>query len=308
VTGPRVLVFAYHNVGYECLAELIARHTNVVAVFTHADDPGETIWFKSVAELAQAQKIPVFTAENVNVPPWPQRIAELRPDILFSFYYRHLIGEPILGLPRLGAFNMHGSLLPRYRGRVPINWAVLHGEHETGATLHHMVRRADAGDIVDQEAVPIGETDTARVVFDKVTLAARRVLARQLDALLDNRAPRIPQDETHASYFGGRRPEDGRIDWTRDARTIFNLIRAVTHPYPGAFADTDGRCLTVWWATPLDSPSGEPGTVLSTAPLRIGCGRGSLEIQRLQWTGEPEQDASAGRHGLRVGQRLGHTL
>jgi len=308
VTGPRVLVFAYHNVGCECLAELIARKANIIGVFTHADDPNEQVWFQSVAALAQAHGIPVFTPENVNMPPWPERIRALQPDIIFSFYYRQLIGQPLLDLSPLGAFNMHGSLLPRYRGRAPINWAVLHGERETGATLHHMVRRPDAGDIVDQEAVSIGGEETAQVIFDKVTAAARRVLARQLNALLAGRAPRVPQDETRASYFGGRRPEDGRIDWAGDARAIFNLIRAVTHPYPGAFTEADGRRLTIWWARPQDRSGGEPGTVISTSPLCIACQHGALEILRLQWNGEAEQDAAANRHGLHVGQRLGRGL
>ncbi|MFL6651978.1 MAG: formyltransferase, partial [Sulfurifustaceae bacterium] len=232
---PRVVVFAYHDVGYECLELLFARGVDVVAVFTHEDNPNERIWFKSVAALARAHRVPVFTPERVNTPEWVARLRALGPELILSFYYRNMIAPEILDLARLGAFNMHGSLLPKYRGRVPINWAVLHGATETGATLHVMVKRADAGDIVDQERVPIGPEEAAREVFAHVTAAARRVLARQLDNLLAGRAPRRPQDETQATYFGGRKPDDGRIDWNRDARAVFNLIRAVTHPYPGAF-------------------------------------------------------------------------
>jgi methionyl-tRNA formyltransferase len=136
---------------------------------------------------------------------------------------------------------MHGSLLPRFRGRAPVNWAVLRGATETGATLHYMVARADAGDIVDQLAVPIGEDDTAYDVFLRVADAAEAVLARSLPLLIAGTAPRTPQDLTKGEYCGRRRPEDGRIEWTRTAREIHNLVRAVAPPFPGAFANFDGE-------------------------------------------------------------------
>ena len=303
MTEPRVLVFAYHDVGYECLDALLARGANVVAVFTHDHDPTERVWFRSVAELARARDIPVFAPPNVNDDEWYERISALQPNLIFSFYYRHLIRTRILDLPKLGAYNLHGSLLPKYRGRAPINWAVLHGETETGATLHAMVARPDAGDIVDQERVPIGPQDTAQAVFAKVTAAARVVLERQLENLLAGRAPRRPQDDAQATYFGGRRPQDGRIDWRREAMAISNLIRAVTHPYPGAFTEIDGRRLFVWWARPLATGHGLPGEILSAAPLTIGCGRGSIEVAEWQW-----QDAAPHRddtHGLPVGAVFG---
>ena len=300
---PAVVVFAYHDVGYVCLEELIRRGARIVALVTHEDDPKENRWFRSVAELAQKHGIPVYKPESVNNEEWLLHARALRPDIIFSFYYRHLIPEAILRLPRLGAYNLHGSLLPKFRGRVPINWAIIKGETQTGVTLHHMVAKPDAGDIVDQEAVPIGPTETAREVFDKVAAAARQVLARQWENLKLGRAPRIPQDNTQASYFGGRKPEDGRIDWTRSARDIFNLVRAVTHPYPGAFTDVDGRRLHIWWALPRDEGGGQPGEVLSVVPLRVATGRGSLEMLRLQWAGGEELDAAGA--GLRIGQVLG---
>ncbi|MBI3777892.1 MAG: formyltransferase, partial [Gammaproteobacteria bacterium] len=267
------------------------------------DNPEEKIWFKSVAQLARRHGIPVHTPDSVNTPEWIARLREMQPDIIFSFYYRNMICQEILDIPPLGAFNMHGSLLPKYRGRVPINWAVLNGETETGATLHWMVKRPDAGDIVDQEPVTIGPRDTARDVFIKVTAAARRVLERSLDAIRQGRAPRRPQDESRASYFGGRKPEDGCIDWHADAGRIFNFIRALTHPYPGAFTDVDGRRFLVWWAEPRTDGAGRPGQVLSVAPLRVAAGKGSLEILKWQWRGGPEQQGGA--HGLRPGQVLG---
>jgi methionyl-tRNA formyltransferase len=289
--GPRILFFGYSEVGHDCLSLLIERGDNVVALLTHEDAPGEKIWFKTPAQAAAAAGIPVHTPEKVGAPEWVERIAAMRPDLILSVYFRKMISTRVLGLAPLGAFNMHGSLLPRYRGRAPVNWAVLHGEPRIGMTLHRMVRAPDAGAIVDQEGVDIGPRDTAEQAFRKVLPCARRVLARQIDALLAGTAPETPQDESQATYFGGRRPEDGRIDWSQGARQIFNLVRAVTDPYPGAFTDVGPARLMVWWAE-ADSPaarshSGRPGEVLSEAPLVIGTGAGSLEITRMEWRGGP---------------------
>ena len=303
MTEPGIVVFGYHDVGVECLDALISRGSRVIAVFTHRDNPEEKIWFKSVAQLARQHGIPVHTPDSVNTPEWIARLREMQPDIVFSFYYRNLICQEILAIPRLGAFNLHGSLLPKYRGRVPINWAVLNGEIRTGATLHHMVKRPDAGDIVDQEAVPISPRDTAQDVFIKVTAAARQVLERSLEAIKQGRAPRRPQDEAQASYFGGRKPDDGRIDWHADAQRIFNLIRALTHPYPGAFTDVEGRRFFVWWAEPRPDGAGQPGQVVSVSPLRVAAGKGSVEIVKWQWHDGSEQQSDV--HGLRPGQMLG---
>jgi len=304
LSNSGILVFAYHDVGYHCLQELIAQNRNVLAVITHEDDLQEPAWFRSVAELARSHGIPVYTPQSVNTADWVERIGELSPDIIFSFYYRKLLCSEILAIPRLGAFNMHGSLLPKYRGRSPINWAILHGEKETGATLHYMVAQPDAGDIVDQKSVSIEPLDTARDVLAKVSVAARSVLARQLNSILQGSAPRRAQDEAQASYFGGRKPENGRIDWNSSAQDVFNLIRAVTHPYPGAFTEVDGKLLYIWWALPGEDAGGAPGEVLSISPLRVRAGQGSLELRTLQWEGAAEIDASAA-HKLRAGQILG---
>ena len=305
---PGILVFAYHDVGYTCLQELIERKENVLALITHADDPGEEIWFHSVAELARRHNIPVHTPASVNTPEWIERIRALKPDLILSFYYRNLISPEILTLPRLGAFNMHGSLLPKYRGRAPVNWAIINGERKTGVTLHHMSARADTGDIVDQEAVTIGAREDVREVFAKVTAAARKLLARRLDDLTHGTAPRRPQDESQATKCARRGPEDGRIDWTFSADAIFNLIRAVTHPYPGAFTEVAGRRLYIWWALPQKAGKGAPGEVLAVAPPRIATGKGSLELLRVQWQGEEEMDATGALSGLRAGQGIEHGL
>jgi methionyl-tRNA formyltransferase len=142
----------------------------------------------------------------------------------------------LLRKARLGAWNMHGSLLPRFRGRAPLNWAILKGETETGVTLHEMTEKPDAGRIVDQQAVPIGPDETAVEVFRKMTEAAVKVLKRSLPGILSGKPNLKSQDLSKGSYYGRRRPEDGRIDWSKSAKEIHDLVRAVAPPFPGAFA------------------------------------------------------------------------
>ncbi len=232
-------MFAYHNVGVRCLRVLLDGGVDVRLVVTHTDSPTETIWFDSVAALAAERGLRCITPADANVPAIVAQCATYQPDFLFSFYYRQMLAAPLLALPERGAFNLHGSLLPRYRGRAPVNWAVLHGERETGASLHVMDVKPDHGALVDQCAVPILGDDTARQVFDKVTLAAEIVMARSLPRLLAGTAALTPQAHLPGQYFGGRRPEDGRIPAAASAQQIHNLVRAVAPPdYPGAFFDT----------------------------------------------------------------------
>jgi len=296
---PRILFFGYSEVGYECLSLLLERGDNVVALITHEDNPNEKIWFKTPAVAAREKGIPLFTPEKVNTPEWIGRIGDLKPDLILSVYYRNMISSKILPLAPLGAFNMHGSLLPKYRGRAPINWAVLHGETRIGMTLHRMVKSADAGAVVDQEGVEIDPRDTAEQAFRKVLPCARRVLARQIDALLAGTARETPQDESQATYFGGRTPEDGRIAWTQTSTQIFNLIRAVTDPYPGAFTEVGGTRLMVWWAEAASPATrgkrGRPGEILSVSPLVVATGDGALELTRTEWRGAAAPVLSAGQ-------------
>lgn len=247
VSNPNAsaVVFAYHNVGVACLQALLDAGVNVKLVVTHRDNPNENIWFDSVADLATKHGIEFVTPDDPNAAAFVARIAALNADFLFSFYYRHMLSPEMLASVTRGAYNMHGSLLPKYRGRVPINWAIINGETETGATLHEMVVKPDAGRIVDQERVPIGPDDTAKEVFDRVTVAAGNVMRRSLPGLLDGSAKLTAQDLAAGSYFGGRRPEDGEINWQQSARDIHNLVRAVAPPYPGATTTFNGERVTI---------------------------------------------------------------
>ena len=294
----RLIFMGYHNVGYFCLRALINLCRDlgdeIVAVVTHADNPRENIWFAQVRDLAFQHHLPVYQPEDPNDPAFVAAMARLAPDFLFSCYYRHMLKPPLLALPTRGALNMHGSLLPKYRGRVPVNWVLVHGETETGMTLHYMEAKADRGDIVAQKRVPITPEDTAVTLFAKMTVAAEEILQETYPSLRAGQAPRVPQDHAGASYFGGRRPEDGHIQWTRPAKEIYNLVRAVTHPYPGAFTFLNGRKLFIWWGRALAEPvtaAGGPGQVMARLlgeGLLVATGDGHFLIERAQWEGEPE--------------------
>jgi len=294
----RIIFMGYHNIGYVCLKALIELSREVgdeiVALVTHEDDPKENIWFASVAQLAFENYLPVYQPANPNDPGFVAAMQALQPDFLFSCYYRHLLKPPLLDLPRLGALNLHGSLLPRYRGRCPVNWVLVHGEAETGVTLHYMEAKADQGDIVGFKRVPITFEDTALTLFAKMTAAAQELMREAYPLLRADSAPRLTQDHDRASYYGGRTPADGLIDWRHSALQTYNLVRAVTHPYPGAFTFFQGRKLFVWagqiMAAPVTGPV-EPGQVTAAVPgegLLVATGAGNFLITQAQWEGEPE--------------------
>jgi UDP-4-amino-4-deoxy-L-arabinose formyltransferase/UDP-glucuronic acid dehydrogenase (UDP-4-keto-hexauronic acid decarboxylating) len=157
----KAVVFGYHNMGVLGISKLLEHGFSIPLVFTHEDNEGENIWFKSVAVLCKACSLDFVTPEDPNTREWINSIRVLAPDIILSFYYRHMITKEILEIPRLGAYNLHGSLLPAYRGRCPVNWVILRGEERSGVTLHEMVEKPDAGDIVAQVSVFIGPDDTA---------------------------------------------------------------------------------------------------------------------------------------------------
>jgi methionyl-tRNA formyltransferase len=239
------VVFAYHDVGVNCLKALLAAGIKVDLVVTHQDDPNENVWFASVAKLCTDQNIPYITPHANELSDLAPKLKALAPDYIFSFYYRFMIPAEILACAKIAALNMHGSLLPKYRGRAPVNWAILHGETETGATLHIMEAKPDAGDIVGQAVVKIDPNETATDVFGKVTSAAVKVIEEVLPSLLQGKVPRKRNELDKGSYFGGRKPADGQIHWHRTALQIHNLVRAVAPPYPGAFTDHQGKTMLV---------------------------------------------------------------
>lgn len=284
------VVFAYSEVGVRCLQVLLREGVHVALVVTHEDDPSERKWFDSVGELAGEHRVAVSTPADPNTKEVVERIELLRPDFLFSFYYRHLLSERLLAAAARGALNMHGSLLPKYRGRAPVNWAIVKGEAETGASLHYMEARPDAGPLVGQEAVPILINDTALDVSIKVATAAERLLGRCLPDLIAGRAPSAALDLARGSYFGRRRPEDGKIDWARPALEIHNLIRAVAPPFPGAFGRVGEHTLRVLGSRYLDRSASHnvqvPCLYAQDGELRLDCSDGKqLTLTQTEFDG-----------------------
>ncbi|MDM8521910.1 bifunctional UDP-4-amino-4-deoxy-L-arabinose formyltransferase/UDP-glucuronic acid oxidase ArnA [Desulfococcaceae bacterium HSG8] len=280
----KTIVLAYHNIGCIGIRALLRNGFDIAAIFTYTDDPGENIWFDSVSELAASEDIPVFAPDDINHPIWVNKIRELNPDIIFSFYYRDMVRQPILEIPPKGCLNLHGSLLPKYRGRCPINWVLIKGEKETGVTLHYMTPRPDDGDIVCQKTIPISDDDSALSLHEKTGSAAAEMLDDILPKIKNNTAPRIPQDNTKSLYYGGRRPEDGEINWSGTANEIRNLVRAVTRPYPGAFSYLGDRKCLFWKITEMhgDKVTAKPGTVILTDPLIISCGTNAVRVDSSQ--------------------------
>ena len=282
----KAVVLAYNNIGCEGIKALLGNGFEIQAVFTHKDDPNENIWFQSVAELASEKGIPLYAPANINHPLWVAKIKKMNPDFIFSFYYRDMVGKDILGIPAKGCINLHGSLLPKYRGRCPLNWAVINGEKETGVTLHYMTEKPDNGDILAQEKFAIGTNDTAKDVHMNATRAAAKLLKAALPKLRKGTLKAVKQDEKKATYFGGRKPEDGAIDWGKTASEVRNLVRGVTRPYPGAFSFLGEKKYIFWDVSEArGAAKAFPGTVLSVNPLTIACGKGAVTVNYAQQEG-----------------------
>ena len=311
-TRARTVLFAYHTIGARVLAALLARGEHVAAVVTHPDDPAERGWFESVGNVARAHRVPVFTVTSPNTPALVGTLAALEPDVVLSVWFRRLLGAELLALPRIAALNLHGSLLPAYRGRAPLNWVLVNGERRTGVTLHHMTAEADAGDIVAQTPFDIDPEDTALTLYRRIVDAGVELVHAWYPAVAAGTAPRIPQDHARATTGARRRPEDGRIAWDWPAVRIANMVRAVTHPFPGAFVGDGGDRLHVWGSRLGDGVAparAAAGTVIEVNPgagVAVATGEGVLRLTRVQTAGEAEESAEvwARRHGVGPGAAL----
>ena len=280
------VVFAYHGFGTAGLEALHRAGVVIARVFSHADAPGERIWWRSVAEWCAQHGVPCELDVDLRDPTVVARIAAVGPDHLFSFYFRQMIPDAVLALGRQGAWNLHGSLLPKFRGRSPVNWQLVQGVERSGLTLHRMVRKADQGEIVAQQAVVVHPDQDALGLTRQLLAIAPEFLARALAGLLAGTAVLTAQDHAQATYFGGRKPADGLIDWTWPARRVHNLVRAVAPPWPGAFTYLGSARIQIWRTAVRNERSryGEPGTILGDGS--IACGLGSIDL--LAWGAEDE--------------------
>jgi methionyl-tRNA formyltransferase len=282
---PTAVVCAYSSVGTAALEGLLEAGVEVKALYTYAQGEDER-WFTPPAAVAQAQGIPVHMAPVFNDDRVYEAIQAHQPDFLFSFYFREMIQARFLDLPRLGAYNLHGSLLPKYRGRAPINWVLVKGEPETGITLHAMTPKPDDGFIVAQARLPIAWDETALSLTDKAAAAGRDLVREAIPGLVDGSSPRIDQKTLGPStYFGGRKPADSRLDFAMTTAEAFNQIRAVADPWPNAFLETAAGTAKVAWALPCAEPC-PPGRFRVTGEgLLLGFSNGSLRIHTLKTRG-----------------------
>lgn len=276
------IVCAYSPVGREALAGLLEAGIEVLALYTYPQAADES-WFEAPAILAEARGIPVRMEAVFNADHVFEAIRDAKPDLLVSFYFREMIQARFLELPRLGAFNLHGSLLPSYRGRAPINWVLVKGEHETGVTLHAMTPKPDDGDILAQARIPIDWDDTALSLTLKAASAGRELVREHMPRIADESASRIAQKQFGPStYFGGRKPQDSRLDFGMTAGEAFNQIRAVADPWPNAFLETTKGQVKVAWALPSAAPC-PAGHFRSTSEgVLVGFRDGSLRIVALR--------------------------
>ncbi len=275
VNRPRILLFVYNNPGCDSVRFLAGRGEKIVGVVTHRDQPSETKYFDSVAQVATDFGLRVFLPRNPNARVFIERLRNLRPDIILSVFFRRILSSEVLALAPLGAFNIHASLLPHYRGRCPLNWVLINGEKETGATLHVMTEEVDAGDIIASRRVSIEPEDDASTLLPKIRSAAQRVLEEEWETLKRGTWVGYPQDHTTATCFPGRTPADGLINWDLPSQVIKNLIRGVTYPFPGAFTWLGGTRMIIWQASTGKDPDNRlisPGTILPGGGIGTGDG------------------------------------
>lgn len=246
-------------------------------VFSFKEEPWEPPFLEGIRELTTARGGQFFQSKRVGSEQRNQFWESPAVDIMFAVSWRYMIPASVYLQPRLGTFVFHDSLLPEYRGFSPTVWAIINGEDYTGVTLFEIAEEVDSGDIVDQERVPIGPDDTIAAVMERVTQTYLDLLERNLDSLLEGTVPRHPQDHSRATYTCKRLPEDNRIDWTQSAESIYNLIRAVSAPYPGAYTYLSCRKVRVWTARRLTNypcyVGRVPGRVVEVRP-----GEGSVVL------------------------------
>ena len=285
MSKPTAVVCAYSSVGTAALEGLLEAGVEVCALYTYEQGPEEQ-WFTPPEAVALAHDIPVHMAESFNNHAVFEAIQALHPDFLFSFYFREMIQARFLEIPRLGAYNLHGSLLPKYRGRAPINWVLVKGETETGITLHAMTPKPDDGHIVAQAQLPIAWDETALSLTEKAAVAGRNLVRDAIPVLVDGSIQRLDQKTLGpSSYFGGRSPADSRLDFTMTVQEAFNQIRAVADPWPNAFLETATSMVKIPWALPSGEPCPPGRFRLTPSGVLLGFADGALGLRTLRKNG-----------------------
>jgi len=282
----KTVVFAYQNIGIIGIQRLLDAGFGIELVFSHDDDPGAAIWFGSVKDLCRDLDIPCVCPRNPNQFGWSEKIRACGADFIFCFGYQGVIRPSLLALAKMGAFNLHYSLLPHYRGKSPVNWVLAKGEAVTGVTLQVLDEKPQAGAIIRQEQVEISREDTALSLHRRLDSAADTMLAAFLPHMKGAAVRKNPMDLSRGSYFEEMTPEDGRIFWDRPADEIYNLIRAVTRPFSGAYGFVGDEMVTFWWGLPDNGVIMESGRIKTTTHgVLVGTGYGCINIMEIEVNG-----------------------
>ena len=284
----RVVFMGTPDIAATCLKKIIADGFEVVGVYTQPDRPkgrGMKMVFSPVKEVALENNIPVFQPENFREEETVQQLAELKPDICAVVAYGRILPQKVLDIPTHGCINIHASVLPRYRGSAPYQWAVLDGLTETGVSAMYLVREMDAGDIIEVSKTPIGENETAGELLDRLAVLGADLLSKTLTRFTQGAVPAEPQDPALVSYAPMLDKTMCPIDWNKTAQQVHNHVRGL-HPWPVAITEIQGTRFKIH-ETRLAEGSGQPGQILSLTKtgLIIACGEGAVEIRSLQAEG-----------------------
>ena len=295
----RVALLCAGEIGYRCLRRILcADAATLCAVVSYRVEPPQGEYLDRIRELCERCGVAFFEAAAVGRPgggPWEA----LNLDYIFAVKWRSLIPRRVIDAARSGVIIFHASLLPKYRGFAPVNWPLINDEERTGVTMFYAAEEIDAGDIIDQRERLITDADDAATIDAWLNATVELMLEENLQRLVEGTAVRRQQDHAQATYAIWRSPEDGQIDWTKSARTIFNLIRGLTIPYPGAYTMLDGRKLRVWSSEIESEPrryvGSIPGKVERIIPGRgvnVLTGDGILRLKRVQLEDDEPRDAS----------------
>jgi methionyl-tRNA formyltransferase len=297
----RVVFFGNHDVGIATL-DILAKHTNVVGVVAHPIDPEEGIRYASLFDFASTINLNVIRGKGRDTSVM-EFVKGLDPDLVWVADFRYILPRILYSTGKFGAINLHPSLLPQYRGRASVNWAILNGETEIGLTAHFIDDGVDTGDIITQLKMSIDKDQDVGNALAALMPMYCEITRDVLTFFASGEIPRRPQEHTKSSYFPARKPEDGRIDWCQSAETVLNLIRAVARPYPGAYCESQYGRIFIWKACTTCTVAivdGNVGTIAGFSKKNnpvIQCGDGLLEIL----------DCSLGNGGtvyLRAGDQL----
>lgn len=312
----RIVFMGTPDFAVPSLKLLLEQQYNVVAVVTQPDRPKgrkKTLTPPPVKEAALSFGLPVLQPERMRSADAVAAIAELSPDLIVTAAYGQILPKALLDIPRLGCINVHGSLLPKYRGGAPIQRSIINGEASTGVTIMYMAEGLDTGDMISVVELPITDEDTSGTMFEKLSLAGAELLGQTLPAIISGEAKSVPQQDELATYAPNLNREDERIDWTKSARAIFNQVRGLS-PMAGAFTSLNGEVFKVWQCSvPVDGAYGNtassPGTVIAadSSGIHVQTGAGALVLKVIQPAGKRAMDAADWLKGARLetGTRLG---